>query len=733
MHIKNGKWLKLVRGMVIFQWLESLPGIVPTGEDLSDKFRTRGNALFKVQINNHRVLDMYNKAIATAPNGSRAMALGYANRAAVLIRLGRFREAYDDCQLALEGDYPDEKRSKVYFRQADCAVSMDMPSKLGPIIEGIARQSSTQLLSKGEQQKLQILKAKYATAEKCTVEKAQPEPHPVEGRYETALEVVVTPELGRHVIAKEPIEENGLIATETAVSFIPVYDPESRSLFASNDCQTCGRVNVIPYVCSTCGRACYCSPQCKETHRSVHRFECYGYKLALWQTIGIAHLGIRCLLDGFGTIRNELFKAKRATVCYKRLIEAASGEENAFGPYGRVLRLVTNFEKMDQEDVLRYAMVSLMLAIYLTVRTDFVSELGLPHGFMPESELVVFLAAIIMRHIGQLVCNGHAISELRAKPCSQKFDYMHVDSFLPTAGSLHLYLRSTRVFTAIFPQISMFNHDCDPNIRNHFEGSMLKVYATRAIAAGSEIVNCYGPNYKLMPGETRLMLLQQQYCFNCTCNRCRTGDDTFYKQFNKVRCPRCRECFYLELNIQDITAGEPLVCTLCTEEFGTELYQLLSQLDMFEQVQHEDNLCIVIPVLYDRCAKLLKDFNQTKADILQDILHRFTKRALFNTTLGTILRKLALKHVAIRRRQYGSMSLEFLTGCFYLLDIWATLYLEHGPQPVQLKAEELTALKEFRAALSMVGEDTRTLILDYMKQSVILDEGSSGETETLNG
>uniref|UniRef100_A0A182WGB6 Nuclear pore complex protein Nup214 n=1 Tax=Anopheles minimus TaxID=112268 RepID=A0A182WGB6_9DIPT len=650
------------------------------------------------------------------------MALGYANRAAVLVRLRRFREAFDDCQLALEGDYPHEKRTKVYFRQAECVVSMDEPSKLGPIIEGIEKNSDSRLLSKQEQGKLEMFKAKYAAAGKCALPITQTEPQ-AESRYEAALEVVVTPEQGRHVIAKEPIQENGIIASETAVSFVPVYDPECSSILPSYDCQKCGRVNVIPVVCSACGQACYCSIQCRENQQSVHRFECHGYKLGLWRTIGIAHLGIRCLLDGFGTIRDEILKANSATVCYKRLIEVANDEENAFGHYGRVFRLVTNFEKMHRDDVVRYALVSVMLAIYLTNFTEFASEHGLLQHDGPKQ--FVCLGAIIMRHIGQLVCNGHAISELRATPTSDLLHHMREDSFLPTAGLLHLYLRSARVFTAIFPQISMFNHDCDPNIRNHFERSTLKVYATRPIAAGSEIVNCYGPNYKLMPGETRSMLLRHQYCFDCTCDRCRTGDDTFYNQFNTVQCPRCGDCFTLELHLQDIKVGKSIVCPQCSERIGKELHELLLNLECSEQNQQTE-LCNMISAIYHRCTTLLVDFNQTKADILQDILHQYTQRAIHSSNLRTILRKLALKLATIRRHQYGVMSLEFLTGCFYLLDNWAALHLHNGATPVQLNAEERTVLKEFRVSLAMVGEDTRTLISEYMLKSAFNDRYPNG-------
>uniref|UniRef100_A0A4Y0BWH4 Protein-lysine N-methyltransferase SMYD4 n=1 Tax=Anopheles funestus TaxID=62324 RepID=A0A4Y0BWH4_ANOFN len=719
---------------LLHSWLLQLPNILPTDENVSNKLRADANEFFKNKKSNHYVLHAYNNAIAGAPCGSRAMALGYANRAIILIRLGRYREAFQDCQLALDGDYPDEKRLKVYFRQADCVENMNEPYKLGPIVEGISKISGTKGLSKGEQEKLHMLKAQYEVAEKSVaVGMAQTAPLP-EGRYEASLEVVKTPTQGRYVVAREPIEADGIIATETAVSFVPVYEFNTRNTLASPDCQKCARVNVIPYVCCTCGRACYCSPQCRESHQSVHRFECYGYQKRLWYTIGIAHLGIRCLLDGFGTIRNAVLKAKTATACYKRLIEVTSGEENELGQYGRVLGLVTNFQKMDKDDVLRYALAGLMLSIYLIECTDFVRDHGLSQeGTIPAYELRMLFGALIMRHIGQLVCNGHAISELRA---SQQSGILCEDNFIPNIGLLHSYLRSSRVFTAIFPQISMFNHDCDPNIRNHFERSTLKVYATRSIAAGSEIVNCYGPNYKLMPVETRLMHLRQQYCFDCNCYRCRTNDDTYIKQFNTLRCPRCRHCCSVELDNENFKTSigfdpvpkNPVICSQCSEKLYTRLYVRFSEMDLTPSYEYNEKDFQTIVTEYNWCKDLLVDYNQTKAELLQEILSRYTKFAFSMTDeLFSTLRGYALELATMRRHQFGFMSLEFLTGCFYLLDIWAVLYVVGGDEPVTLKPAELTALNEFRAALSMVGADTRALISEYMKAHVILDEETPGD------
>lgn len=72
--------------------------------------------------------------------------------------------------------------------------------------------------------------------------------------------------------------------------------------------------------------------------------------------------------------------------------------------YGDVLRLVTNFDKMETSDCLRYALTAQLLAIYLDECTDFFKNL--PEKctkIMSTMDWKKFTAAILMRHMGQLV------------------------------------------------------------------------------------------------------------------------------------------------------------------------------------------------------------------------------------------------------------------------------------------------------------------------------------------
>lgn len=95
-----------------------------------------------------------------------------------------------------------------------------------------------------------------------------------------------------------------------------------------------------------------------------------------------------------------------------------------------------------------------------------------------------------------------------------------------------------RIFTAIFPKISMLNHSCDPNIRNHFDGPFLTIHASQNIAENEQIFNCYGQHYKLVHGQDRRSNLLQQYYFECECEKCESLDST-YDTFFEYKCPTC--------------------------------------------------------------------------------------------------------------------------------------------------------------------------------------------------
>jgi SET and MYND domain-containing protein 4 len=170
-----------------------------------------------------------------------------------------------------------------------------------------------------------------------------------------------------------------------------------------------------------------------------------------------------------------------------------------------------------------------MLTIYLRERTTFFQDhITKDVNFLDKSsDWDLLVGALILRHMGQLVANGHAIIDFRQNIFSTEQLRLMLMKNQANGGGLHLLLKSQRVFTGIFPRISMLNHSCSPNIRHRFNGKKLTIFASEDIEENFEIFNCYGPNYKLMSYQERQDSLRLQYNFICNCTKCEDKNDEY--------------------------------------------------------------------------------------------------------------------------------------------------------------------------------------------------------------
>ena len=86
----------------------------------------------------------------------------------------------------------------------------------------------------------------------------------------------------------------------------------------------------------------------------------------------------------------------------------------------------------------------------------------------------VLIGSLIMRHIGQMVCNAHTMYDLRFEydglilPC-----FSNVDAF--KFKKKRITIRNYETFAAIFPFVSLLNHSCMPNIENRYEKRISQV------------------------------------------------------------------------------------------------------------------------------------------------------------------------------------------------------------------------------------------------------------------
>ncbi|XP_053695087.1 SET and MYND domain-containing protein 4 [Sabethes cyaneus] len=692
-------------------WLKKLPTVRGNDEEKSHLYRENGNEIFRGRKSPHVALEAYSKAIFAAPQGSAALAMAHANRALVLMSLKRFKEAYEDCQLALEGAYPEENKLRIRFRQAECALNIRDRDGLEKALDEIGKVSDEQELAPFEVERYKRLQQ---LAEMIAITEIQQDSVDTE-LVLPQLEEKSSEEVGRYMVAKEDINKDLPIVQEKAASFVPVYDPRGRSELPPFDCQYCGDVNVIPFPCSTCGRACYCSRACREEHVPVHQYECPGYMKHLWYLIGIAHLGVRSFLDGFESSMQKISNIDDCTpdVLFNKFLEISEEQRDSY-QYGKVFRLVTNFERMSLSDVIQYSLTSYMLAVYLSESTNFFKNLGDKTSMMSKDDWILYAASVIFRHIGQLVCNGHAVSELRGGIASEN-NCLEADSFNIRAGFLHRYYESARVFTGIFPQVSMFNHSCEPNIRNTFSKSTLTVYSARDIKTGGEIFNCYGPNCRLMNKAERTSALRQQYCFECRCTRCASGKDDAYEQYEQFKCPfsKCSKYFLIKQNVDPFE--KDIKCPLCKRIIDCSCFQLIASGMSSEQESCYEDFEDAMNA-YSKCALVLSQYHETKITLAHMIFIQYLPFSGLDERCLKALKKLAQEFIHIREHRFGKMSPEYVVGCFYLMDLLVIESKCEGEFIMDPESAEI--MHDFKKAIEIFGSNTKGKILQYLETHI---------------
>lgn len=200
------------------------------------------------------------------------------------------------------------------------------------------------------------------------------------------------------MIADETILKNQPIFREKAFAFVPVHHYQN-DIERSFSCENCAKSNCLPFPCNVCCRAIYCTPKCMEQHSAIHEYECAGYKMNLWHTIGIAHLGFRTFIVGMLEALNILRKSPKMTA--RKIVDTLKAIKNENFIYAKVLNLVTNFEKMNANDCMSYAITAYMLSTYLdkftSLKKEFMSIVNSPSEWDALSRMLIFT------HIGQLV------------------------------------------------------------------------------------------------------------------------------------------------------------------------------------------------------------------------------------------------------------------------------------------------------------------------------------------
>ncbi|XP_044253160.1 uncharacterized protein LOC123004111 [Tribolium madens] len=201
---------------------------------MANQFKLLGNVHF-AEGDYKRALKLYTRAIMGA-KGQEMLAVCYANRSAVLFKLGLYEECLVDIERALSNNYPNRLKPKLVSRRAKALELKKQEPRVSfhekaPKIPTFRRNSSFP----------------------CAT---------------NSVSIVVGDKSRKHVVATKDIQVGEVIAVETP--FTAVITP-----FLLFHCCDCFTLCYNPIPCNSCTETVYCSETCRENaFTKYHKKEC---------------------------------------------------------------------------------------------------------------------------------------------------------------------------------------------------------------------------------------------------------------------------------------------------------------------------------------------------------------------------------------------------------------------------------------------------------------------------
>ncbi|XP_040907574.1 SET and MYND domain-containing protein 4 isoform X2 [Toxotes jaculatrix] len=514
------------------------------------KCRERGNSCFKTR-DYTAAAQHYSQGICFAPQSSEQLSLCYANRSAALYHLQHYQECLDDTDKALMNGYPSHLSHKLEVRRAQCLKHLSRGQK-----------------AKDDHHSPALKNHKVPDRVKA------PSVGPLTCGICPLTAIGFSPEKGRHLVAAESIAAGEVILNDRPYSCVLIPEMEEvkgktgrldteRGVFGIEHrcCHRCLTETLCPVPCEGCSYSQYCSTGCqRDAWEEHHRWECpLGADLMVMGVMSQLALrvtlkaGLKNIQRAREPIRDEHTTSepgclnKESSESYPCHTNRPDPSISYYGDsYLSVFHLLHHLDH--HSPGLRFLNAVTAATLYRKL-----SKAGLsPASWAlrgpseanrqsPDEEggnadwntELLLLGSTVLRHILQLRCNAQAILRLQDTGAANS----------PVQSS-----REIRIASAIFPTLSLLNHSCCPNTslvfstgisvdpsgsdlstdftesvaehRSTARGVCVTVRAAKGIAAGQEILHCYGPHSSRMVTKERQRLLQEQYYFLCQCEAC---------------------------------------------------------------------------------------------------------------------------------------------------------------------------------------------------------------------
>jgi hypothetical protein len=119
---------------------------------------------------------------------------------------------------------------------------------------------------------------------------------------------------------------------------------------------------------------------------------------------------------------------------------------------------VTNTKQRGVGDLFKRALMACYLLKILEMTPFFYNGGSDPHNVKIIDK--VTMGAVLLRHLQNLPCNAHEVTELELGPSPSTSGLSHGNS--PRDATVH------EIGAAAFATLSLINHSCDPNVVRHY-------------------------------------------------------------------------------------------------------------------------------------------------------------------------------------------------------------------------------------------------------------------------
>lgn len=253
-----------------------------------------------------KLIEMYTASIAYGSD-DKTLAIGFANRAAVLFKVNRFQECLDDIDRALKLKYPTKWEPKLLTLKANCYAKLAMESlneatTWFKVSNPLSIMNQKILQKHWETHSLTNIMRDFLD-EECVLPKIK-SPSKKYDCASDAIEIKYSDKyFGRHVVATRDIEPGEVLVVEKPFSMFL----EDDNIYTH--CAYCMRYLWAGIPCQNCVNAVYCSEDClKRAWDKYHRLEC----------------PLLDFLLQFKALRSEMFSAR---LFLEAIIEAGGLEE----------------------------------------------------------------------------------------------------------------------------------------------------------------------------------------------------------------------------------------------------------------------------------------------------------------------------------------------------------------------------------------------------------------------